>query len=302
MEDVLFIVNPKAASGRAARVWSSLCARVPSLRMATVVHCGDAAPTGQAIRAALAPEIRRIVIVGGDGTLHHALNLLMTDAPDQDRCVGLIPAGTGSDLARGLGLETRPEHALAQALEAKPSRLDLLRLQAGQQTRYFINEASLGITALVAARVNALARRNTAAFLTAALRELVSYQPQRARIHLDGKLWRETLFYMVVVANGSHFAKGMRIAPIADPGDGQADVVVVEAAPKAQLLAWLPSIYLGKHIAAPFVHCARARSIDIETGSGNGPMTFEGDGEVTLPAPGNITLMPGAVLFSGAAR
>lgn len=299
MEEVLFIVNPRAASGRASRVWSSLCDRMPSLRTASVVQCGDTVPAAEAIVAALTPRVRRVVVVGGDGTLHYTLNLLMAD-PDHGRCVGLIPVGTGSDLARGLGLETRPEHALTQALEATPSRLDALRLHAGGQSRYFINEVSLGITSMVAARVNTLARRNTASFLIAALRELVSFQPQWARIHLDGKPWREGNFHMVVVANGSHFGKGMRIAPMADPGDGQADVVVVEAAPKAQLLAWLPSIYFGKHIAAPFVHCARAQSIDIETGVE--PTVFEGDGEVTLPAPGSITLVPGAVLFCGVAR
>jgi len=300
MEDVLFVVNPRAASGRAARVWSSLCDRVRSLRTATVVHCGESASAATAIIAALTPRIRRVVALGGDGTLHYTLNLLMADASDRDRCVGLIPVGTGSDLARGLGLESRPEHALAQALGATSSRLDTLRLNAGGQSRYFINEVSLGISSLVAARVNRLARRNTATFLTAALRELVNYKPRWARIHLDGKPWREGYFYMVVVANGSYFAKGMRIAPKADPGDGQADVVVVEAAPRALALAWLPSVYLGTHLAAPFIHYSHARSVDIEVGTDC--TAFEGDGEVALPAPGSLTVVPGAVLFSGVAR
>lgn len=299
MKDVLFVVNPRAASGRASRVWSSLLDRVQSLRTAEVVECAETASAAAAIMAALTPSIRRVVTVGGDGTLHYALNLLMADA-DQGRCVGLIPVGTGSDLARGLGLETRPERALAQALEAPPSRLDALRLDAGGQSRYFINETSIGLTALVAARVNALARRNTFTFLAAALRELVKYQPRWARIRLDGKVWREGRFYLVVVANGSHFANGMRIAPMADPSDGQADVVVVEEATKALVLAWMPSVYLGKHLAAPFVHFARARSIDIETGAE--PALFEGDGEVTLSTPGNVALIPGAVWFCGAAR
>lgn len=298
MQDTLFVVNPRAASGRAARVWSSLCDRIRSLRRATVVNCGETASAATAIIAALNPRVRRVVAVGGDGTLHYTLNLLIADAPDRDRYLGLVPVGTGSDLARGLGLETRPERALAQALEAEPSPLDALRLTAAGQSRYFINEASLGLSALVVARVNALARRNTATFLKAALRELVNYQPRWARIRLDGETWWEGHFYLAVVANGSHFGKGMHIAPMADPHDGQADVIVVEAVPKARVLAWLPTIYLGKHLAAPFVYFARARSIDIETGAE--PAVFEGDGEVTLPTPGNLTLVPGAVLFSGA--
>lgn len=299
MEDVLFVVNPRAASGRAARVWSSLCDRVRSLRKATVVQCGETTSAAREIIAALTPRIHRVVTLGGDGTLHHTLNLLIADERGQDRCLGLIPVGTGSDLARGLGLETRPEQALAQALEATSSRLDALRLDAGNQSRYFINEASLGISSVVAARVNLLARRNTATFLTAALRELVNYKPRWAGIHLDGKPWREGNFYMVVAANGSYFAKGMHIAPKADLSDGLADVVVVEAVPKALVLAWLPSIYFGKHLAAPFVHYAQARSIDIEAGTDS--TAFEGDGEVAPPAPGRLSVVPGAILFSGAA-
>lgn len=300
MEDVLFVVNPRAASGRAARVWSALCDRVRSLRSASVVQCGDSAAAARAIAAALTPKVRRVVSVGGDGTLHCTLNLLLADPAGDPRHLGLVPVGTGSDLARGLGLETRPERALAQALEAAPGRLDALRLDAGGASRYFINEASLGLTTRVAARVNAVARRSTVTFLAAALRELSVYRPQWARIRVDGALWREGPFYLIVLANGSYFAKGMRIAPHADPADGLADVIAVEAAPKALLLAWLPSVYLGRHLAAPFVHGTPARAIEIETAGA--PAAFEGDGEVTLAAPGTLTVMPGAVRFAGLAR
>lgn len=300
MEDVLFIINPRAGSGRAAKVWAALCDRTPGLREAAVIQCEDADTAAMQIRAALGPHIRRVVVMGGDGTLHATLNLMLADASVPDRRIGLIPVGTGSDLARGLGLEMRPEQALARALEAEPVRLDALRLQSGGQSRHVINVTSLGISTKVAARVNAVAKRNALTFLAASLRELISYRPQWARIHLDGKLWREGHFYMAVAANGSHFGKGMRIAPLADPGDGWIEVVLVEAAPKALLLAWLPSIYFGKHLAAPFVHCARAKTIDIDTGGE--PLAFESDGEVTLFAPATISIVPGAVLFSGAGR
>jgi diacylglycerol kinase (ATP) len=300
MEDVLFIVNPNAGSGRTHRVWSSLCERMPGLRTAKLVQCDSAGAARNAIHAALTPAIRRVVVLGGDGTLHLTLNVMLANGRDTSRCLGLVPVGTGSDLARGLGLDTRPMHALTQALDDRPTPLDVLYLQSGTHSRYFINETSLGITAMVAARVNALRHRNAGTFLGAALRELVNYQPQWARISLDGQHWREGFFTMVVVANGTHFAKGMHIAPTAHAADGMADIVVVEATSRALLLAWLPSIYLGKHLKAPFVHCARARSIDIDTGPGQ--LIFEGDGEVTLPAPGNITVLPAAVLFSGAGQ
>ena len=302
MQDTLFVVNPRAASGRAARVWSSLCDRIPSLRSATLVQCGDAATASAAIRAGLTPKVRRVVALGGDGTLHCVLNALLHESPSPAPGIGLIPAGTGSDLARCLRLETRPEHALAQAMEAAPMPLDVLRLSSaasGTSARYIVNEASLGLSTQVAARINALAQRNSASYLSATLRELVNYRPQWARIHLDGVLWREGYFYLVMVANGSHFAKGMGIAPRANPRDGLADVVAVEAASKALTLAWLPSIYFGKHLAAPFVHFARAGSIAIETGAQSAAL--EGDGEPLPATPIKLTVLPGAVSFCGGA-
>lgn len=297
MRDILFVVNPRAASGRASRVWSALQDRVQSLRSAAIVQCEDRLTAARAIAAALTPQIQRVVVVGGDGTLHHTLNIMLADTPGEPRCIGLVPVGTGSDLARGLGLERRPERALAQALESQPEPLDALRLHAHGQTRFFVNVSSLGLSAPVATRVNALKRRNTVTYLAAALQGLLSHRPQWARIHLDGKPWREGYFFLIVIANGSCFAKGMRIAPGADPRDGQADIIAIEVAAKARVLLWLPSVYLGRHLAAPFVHWARATRVDIDTGTEQ--PAFEGDGEVTPSAPGTLTLEPGAIQFCG---
>ncbi|WP_416172251.1 diacylglycerol/lipid kinase family protein [Actimicrobium sp. CCC2.4] len=143
--------------------------------------------------------------------------------------------------------------ALTQALDDRPTPLDVLHLQSGAHSRYFINGTSPGITAMVAARVNAWRHRNVGTFLGAALRELVNYTLQRAGVSLDGQRWREGFFTMVVVANGTHFAKGMRIAPSASAADGLADISVVEATSKALLLAWLPRIYvMPRHPAGEY--------------------------------------------------
>lgn len=298
MKEALFVVNPNAASGRAARVWDALQQHHAGLRHAAVVQCPDPESATTTLRSALTPEIRRIIVVGGDGSLHHAINLLLAGPAAEKRSVGLVPVGTGSDLARGLRLEKRPERALQAALEATPRPMDLLHLEAGGRTQHLINVASLGLSAHVVTRVNRLPKRNSLTFLTTSLRVLFTHQPQWARITLDGEFWREGFFYLAVVANGSCFAKGMRIAPHSDPHDGLADVVFIEAVPRPTILRWLPTVYLGKHLAAPFIHCKRAREIEFDTG-GENPV-FEGDGELALPAPGRIRVEPGAIRFCGA--
>ncbi|GAB4354741.1 MAG: diacylglycerol kinase family lipid kinase [Gammaproteobacteria bacterium] len=298
MEGALFVVNPNAASGRAARVWEWLQGKHPALRHAAVVRCSDPRSATERMRAALSPAVRRLIVLGGDGTLHHAINLLLDEGVGETCSIGLIPVGTGSDLARGLRLEKRPERALQAALESPPRPMDLLRLEAGGRAQHLINVASLGLSAHVVSRVNALPRRNAFTFLNASLRALFGENPLCLRITLDGQLWREGSFYLAVVANGSCFAKGMRIAPDADPHDGLAEVVAIEAVARARVLPWLPTAYFGKHLAAPFVHSRRAKMIELDT-AGAHPL-FEGDGELALPAPGRIRVVSGALRFCGA--
>lgn len=288
----LFLMNPKAGSGRAGRIWEKL-----RLAEARAITATDPAAASRELEQALAGEPpERLVVIGGDGSVHLAVNTLFRTGLQDRVALGLVPAGTGSDLARTLGLPREPRAALDRALTAVPRPIDILAVRVdGQEPHWVLNIASAGISGRVDELVNAQPLRGTAAFLTATLKALGSYRPFTGRIELDGEPWYEGGVFLLAVANGRCFGKGMRVAPRAEVDDGLADVVLVRPKPRWQIPLRMPRIYLGTHLDQPGVTWRRARRIRLEP---DGPLPpFDVDGELLPSGAATFELLPGAARF-----
>lgn len=296
LDDVLFVINPLAANGRADRVWEQLAARHPALRRAAVVRTADPFAATRLLKERLKPSIRRVVAIGGDGTLHHTANVLLSLPAPRERSLGLVPAGTGSDLACGLRLPRRPAAALARALDGADADLDVLRMSAGAESRYAVNVASAGLSAAVVTAVGAQRRRGTMAYLTAALRALRRERPLPARVVVDGEPWFEGPLLLLAMANGRRFGRGMRIAPDARVDDGVMQLVVARPVPLAWLLPWLPTLYAGWHYAAPFVQHRGARRVWVEPLEA-AEARLEADGDLSLSLPAEVSVVRAALRF-----
>lgn len=294
MLDTAFIVNPWAGSGRAERVWSRLADAEPKLANAPLVESPDPQVARGQLRALLRQGLRRLVVVGGDGSLHHVINTLMEEGAQERVSMGVVPVGSGVDLARSLDLIRSPRAALKHALHAPDRPLDLLRVRSGDgRTRYVLNIASFGISGEVAQAVNRLRVRNAFSYLTAAARALGGFAPPRARISLDGEPWYEGPLFLLAVANGGTFGRGMRIAPHALPDDGQAEVVLARHVPARKVLPRLPYLYFGAHLGLSFVDSAPARRVRIEPlGAHAG---YEMDGELMQAGEVEVEVLAGAV-------
>jgi diacylglycerol kinase (ATP) len=306
LAETVFFVNPRAGSGRAARVWETLRMRHRLAERASVVMADDparaaalldvelagagAGPTG---RVTSRPP-RRVIAVGGDGTAFLAANRIVASPRRDALALGFVAGGTGSDLAANLGLPKRPEAALARALSAAPSPVDVLRVTAGGERRVVLNVASAGLSGLVAERVNARAKRGALVYLAATLGALASYRPFRGTVEVDGKPWFRGAIYLLAVANGRTFGKGMQVAPEALVDDGLADVVVVGAMPPWRVPLELPRLFTGRILSARPVVWRRGRRVRLLP---DGPLPpLELDGE-TLPAgPADYELVPGGLM------
>jgi diacylglycerol kinase (ATP) len=148
---------------------------------------------------------------------------------------------------------------------------------------------------LVDQEVNALPRRSQTAYLSATLRALGRYRPVPCRIAVDGDPWYEGDVFLLAVANGRSFGKGMRIAPKAEVADGLADIVLVEEVPRWQLPLRLPQLYLGRHLNAAPVRCRRGRRVEIEPLGELPP--FDVDGEEMVSGAAAIEIVPQALRF-----
>lgn len=308
---LVVVLNPVAGSGRASRVWERLVRERPALGDVHLVAESHPQRASAALATALAtPGIRRCLAVGGDGTLHWVANRLLGDGHADRVELALVPAGTGSDFARGLGLPRQPSAALAHALTAPARAIDALRVDlaaaaspaavpspAPERTRYVVNIASAGLSGLVDAKVNALARRNTFTFLAATLSALGEYTPRPLRVIVDGEPLFAGKSFLVAVANGRYFGKGMKVAPHAIVDDGLAEVVVVGDLAQWQLPMRLPRIYLGTHLSHPQVSYRRGRTVELIPEADLPP--FDVDGEVMSSGPATFTLLPHALRFVG---
>lgn len=284
---VQVIYNPVSGKGRAERaaraaaeVWTTAGWEAP---LTPTQGAGDAT----ALAARLASEADLVVACGGDGTLSEVVNgLIGTGTP-----VGLIPAGTGNDFGRTVGLSRDPYEAAHQLLHGAPQPVDLLAVGDGGPVA--INVLGVGFDAAVARRMNAQTRSTggVLAYLSAVMLELVHLQPTPVRLRVDGQDWAGEAL-LVAVANAQSYGAGMRIAPAASVSDGLLDVVIVRHMPRWRFLHCLPRVFRGTHTALAEVEVWQGRKVRIET---EAPQPVLVDGDLCGETPLSVRVLPEAI-------
>ena len=283
---IALIINPRA--GRNCGLAAAQAAEAVFREAGWEVSRRLTEGPGDAVRlareaAAEGPDA--VFACGGDGTLSQALTgLLDTGLP-----LGIIPAGTGNDFCRALGLPRDPAQAARLALTGRPRPIDLLEINDGEQ--WCFNVSGLGFDAAVAERMNRR-RRSTGgltAYLAAVLHELAHYRPTPVRLTLDGEAW-EGRALLVALANAQGYGAGMQIAPTALIDDGYMDVVVVGHLSRASFLWNLPKVFRGTHLSLPAVRLWRCREVTVETPERQPVLV---DGDVQAATPLHVRVAPG---------
>ncbi|MEU8009771.1 diacylglycerol kinase [Micromonospora parva] len=245
-----------------------------------------------ACRAAVADGAGALVAVGGDGTVHRALQAVAgTDVP-----FGPIPAGTGNDFALDTGFPADPLAAtavIAEALRDGRSRpVDLARMiGVDGVVRWYGAVLAAGFDAIVNERANRMRwPRGPRRYDLAILVELARLRPRRYTLRLDG-VPHDLDAVLVAVGNCPTYGGGMRICPDADPTDGLLDVVVAGRVNRRTLVRVKPRIYQGTHVSHPLVRSFRARTVEVAAEG----ITSYADGERSLALPVTISAVPAAL-------
>lgn len=233
-----------------------------------------------------------IVAVGGDGTFHEVVNGVTGEDGRPRAAAGAVMTGRGRDACRNLGLPRDPLAAARRLVEGHEVRRDLGLARWPGGRRYFVNAAGAGFDAMVAARAARPGGGGTVPYLRAVIESLRAYRPVEIAVESEGAGDWRGLAAGVVVSNGAHFGGGMRIAPGADPADGALDLVLLGALGRAELVAWLPTIYWGGHLRNAKVTVTRVGRARI---SGPASLLVELDGEVCGATPLEVSVCPGAL-------
>ncbi|MCA9184235.1 MAG: diacylglycerol kinase family protein [Pirellulaceae bacterium] len=290
-QDVV-IINPSAGRGRAGQRWSSIAAQVaPDANVCITESAGDAE---RAAREAAGQGCERVIVVGGDGTIHEAINGILS-VEDSHTALGVVPLGSGDDFAHGIILSGVGHPAPAPWRRAVT--IDVGRVVAGGRSRYFCNVLGIGFSAAIArhAQRHRWLRGRPRYAMALALAMFKDFHHAPVSVSYDGGPLQETKTLLLSVSLGPREGTFV-LAPNARADDGQFDVLHAGALSRWQVARYLPRIFRGDiptedaRIEARQCHTAKVIS-------GNRPLVAHADGEIIVGPEANcreiaVSLIP----------
>lgn len=292
----LVVLNPHAGRGRGAQVWRRQRHAVESLVGPCRLHVTpDADAAERIVREALRQGTETIVCVGGDGTMHAAVNGFFTKQTPINPEATLVPvfAGTGCDLARALRRLPAENEAL--------HRIDIGHVACTDATgrpvtRQFVNMASVGLSADVLDRMAAASLPRlfggTLAFLVAILQVLWRSPCPLIEVSADGRALPPHRTHCMAIGNGHSFGGGLQIVPYARLNDGALALTSLGEAAPLWLLRHALHFYRGTHLDLPGMRHTRGQRITLRSPA---PVRIEADGELLGWLPATLTLRPAAL-------
>ncbi|HEU0024566.1 MAG TPA: VTT domain-containing protein [Thermoleophilaceae bacterium] len=187
---------------------------------------------------------RRVVLMGGDGTLHAAANAPLRSLPE----LALVPAGRANNVARALGIPTERPQALAVAASMPAQPVDALRVATPDRFIYAIEAVSAGFQAEARAAYRADNSADLRQGLRALFRALRRYRPYRARVDLDSGRLRSRAAAQLFLSNLPFFGFGFEVDPGAEHADGRFEAILLEARSRRRLLRLLAAARRGRHL------------------------------------------------------
>ncbi|MCU1533902.1 MAG: YegS/Rv2252/BmrU family lipid kinase [Glaciihabitans sp.] len=291
---IIVAVNPSASFGATRATGPALVSTLRGLgHDVTMLIEPDYEQLIATAKAAVASKPDAFVVVGGDGMVNLGTNLVAgTKVP-----LGIVPSGTGNDMARALNIPVgnleQAVAALDEALTRAPRVIDAgLATDAEGNQRWFGCMVSAGFDAVVNERANRMHHpKGKSRYTIALLLELVSLRPIPYTITMDGERL-VTRGMLVSVGNGQSLGGGMRVTPDAIVDDGLLDVLVVRPLSRIQFMRIFPKVYQGTHVLDPRVSVTKVRKVRLESGDDVVAYT---DGERFAQLPIDIEVRPGAL-------
>ena len=291
---IALFVNPTAGRGRSGRRLSRVVELFAEAGIDCQTHKSEAVGhledlVCDVVRAGQ----QRIVVAGGDGSIHEAVNGILR--ADRDAALGVIPTGTGNDFAKASEIPLEWEHATQLLASRIVADAHMRKIDVGRMNdRYFANGAGIGFDA----RVTAVARSyrwpiGDLVYLLAIFRCMAD---GIATPHLDIKAdeheWRGPVT-LANVSNGPWVGGMFHIAPMATNNDGKLELLIADPVSRGRLITILPKLLRGQHMDEPEIFHASVSKVTVCAAA---PVPSHLDGEVQSPASDfEIEILPAAL-------
>ncbi len=300
--DVALLTNPAARAGAhtGAAMRTAERLRAAGIRV-SVISGGSAEESSTLLRTALEVGVDAVVVAGGDGTVSLAIQELATTAVP----LGIVPTGTGNDLATSLGIRDLDADGAADAVISGRTRtIDLARVtRADGSCVLYGTVLASGFDSKVNDRANRMTwPRGHMRYNIAILAEFVALRgtPFEVELDLDSGVAERIAgdLVMATVGNGRTYGGGIPICPDADLEDGLLDVTLVRPAGRLKLLRLLPRVYRGTHTSIEQVSTFRVRRVRLSSPG----VTAYADGDPLGPLPLSVEVVPSALRVFSAQR
>lgn len=297
MQYIAVLINPVAGNGHATRAWAELKPALAAIAD-SVVHRYSNCPEDLVVitKELLATNPDVLLIIGGDGTLHHALNGLIKDDKINHGStkIAYFSAGSGDDFIRSFPPQTVPEFidrlTKSQFIQSNVGKITM----PGRPPRYFINIASCGISGAIVSSIEknkwSKCIGGTLNYLVHSLLGILRYKKSNVMIQIDNQPGFRCNMLMTAISNGAWFGGSMHVAPMADLTDGLFEVIVFREFSKWDALVKMQKIYSGKHLLEKKVFHVQAKKINIQP-ENNPNILLEADGECISPLPASFELL-----------
>jgi len=252
-------------------------------------------------RRALHEGFDTVVAVGGDGTINETVNgFFEAGKPvNPDAALGVLAAGTGSDLARTLSLPEDLESAVQNLIGGEARAIDVgtveyATTEGAMLKRYFINIANIGLVGDVMKRVNRSSKPfgGNLTYQWSTIVSLATHKSRRVSVQIEDRTPAELSLLNFIVANGAFFGSGMKCAPNARIDDGLFETIQIGDLGFFQALTNLRKFTKGEYLTHPKVVYGRAQSV---SATSDEEVPVEMDGEVVGLLPAAFRIIPGAI-------
>ncbi|HEY3102531.1 MAG TPA: diacylglycerol kinase family protein [Pyrinomonadaceae bacterium] len=307
----LVIVNPASADGATREKWPKIASDLRTHFGPFAVEFTKSVGHAQTLAADAAKRGAKLIIAcGGDGTISEVANGIIDSSTEAE--LGILPAGTGSDFRRSIGLPKSVAAAARALRDGRAKTIDAVRVtfinDAGErETRYSINVASFGMSTEVLDRaasgeakkwVPAFTPRKVTSklsYATATVQTTLAATPAEVLVRIDDEAERRLRVAEFCVANARYYGGAMKVAPDAKLDDGYFDVVTIGDANSFRLLTNAPRLYFGAHLRMSEVTHTLAKQVVARPANKEKEVRVELDGEVVGRLPSTFQIVPKAL-------
>jgi diacylglycerol kinase (ATP) len=235
-----------------------------------------------------------LVAVGGDGTIHEVANGILQSTSARKTDLGIVSTGTGSDLARSVGISRDYSRACNALANPRTLKIDVGQVEYHHNgeihKRFFVNSAGIGFDATVVEATDRFPKifGGTIPYLVGLARTFIGYHNKPVSFQIGDQVEKARIL-SIVVANGGYFGGGMHVAPEAILDDGLFDIVIIGNFGKIELLKTFPRVYKGTHLTHSKIRLEKSTGITIKSDK---KFLLHADGELLGEGPVSFSLLP----------